>query len=170
VDGDVVLFLDEAARQAAIRVESVSRSADGHVSVTGRLVWDEDATARVFTPVGGRVERIGADLGASVGRGTVLAALASPDFGQAQADAARARADFTAATRALERARVLCERGAAPRKELEQAEAETERARAEAARTSRRLGLWGGSGAQPGPVDQEFRVVSRSGGSSSSGA
>jgi membrane fusion protein, heavy metal efflux system len=160
VDGDVVTFLDEAARVAAVRVEAVARAADGHATLTGRLVWDEDATVRVFSPVAGRVDRILADLGATVAKGAPLATLASPDFGQAQSDAARARADLTAAERTVERSRVLFDRGAAPRKELEQAEADVQRARAEAQRTEERLRLWGGADARPGPVDAAFRVTS----------
>jgi cobalt-zinc-cadmium efflux system membrane fusion protein len=160
VDGDVVVFRDEAARASAIRVHPVARSADGHVTLTGRLVWDEDATVRVFVPVGGRVQRILADLGAPVARGTPLATLASPDFGQAQADAARARSDLMAAERTLARGRLLLERGAAPRKDVEQAEAEVERARAEAERTRARLSLWGGASEATGTVDQEYRVSS----------
>jgi len=159
LDGDVLTFLDDSARQAAIRVATVTLAADTPLSLTGRLVWDEDATVRVFTPVGGRVERIAADLGARVQADAVLATLASPDFGQAQTDAARAHADLVAAERSVERARLLFERGATPRKDLDQAEAEIARARAEDRRTEARLRLWGGAHAQPGEVDQTFQVT-----------
>ncbi len=160
VEGDVVLFRDEGARAAAIRVEPVSRSGDGHTTLTGRLAWDEDATVRIFSPVSGRVERIEADLGTRVAKGARLAVLSSPDFGQAQSDAARARADLEAARRTLDRARALLERGAAPRKAVEEAEAETARAQAEAERTSARLALWGGASEASRTVDQRYCVQS----------
>jgi cobalt-zinc-cadmium efflux system membrane fusion protein len=158
VEGNVVAFADPAA-ESALAVEAVALAADDHVSVTGRLVWDEDATGRVFSPVSGRVARIAVDLGTPVGPGSVLAVLASPDFGQAQAEAARAKADLEAAERTLARARLLYERGATPRKELEQAEAETTRARAEAERTQARLRLWGGRPQAP-VVDESFPLTS----------
>jgi len=162
LDGDVVAFADPAA-ESALAVEPVARAEDDHVSMTGRIVWDEDATVRIFSPVSGRVARIAADLGTPAKPGFVLAVLASPDFGQAQAEGARAEADLQAAERTVARARLLYERGATPRKDLEQAEAEAARARAEAERTQARLRLWGG-GARPAVVDESFSLTSPVGG------
>jgi len=158
LEGDVVAFADPAA-ESALAVEPLARAEDDHVSVTGRVVWDEDATVRIFSPVSGRVARIAADLGTSVRPGAVLAVLASPDFGQAQAEAARAQADLQAAERTVARARLLYERGATPRKDLEQAEAENARAKAEAERTQARLRLWGGR-PRAAVVDESFPVTS----------
>jgi len=158
VDGDAVVFSDPAAEASTVRVAPLSRASDDHVDVTGRLVWDEDATVRVFSPVAGRVTRIARDLGENVPRGALLADLSSPDFGQAQADAARAAADLRAAERGLERVSAVYERGGASRKDRDQAEADLDRARAEAERTRRRLELWGGS--RPGPVDQDLPLRS----------
>lgn len=121
-------------------------------------MWDEDATGRVFTPVSGHVVRISRDFGQSVSRGTLLAEMSSPDFGQAQSDAARSDADLRAAERTFERVAQVYERGGASRKDRDQAEADLERARAEAARTRERLQLWGGSA--PGRVDQTFPLRS----------
>ncbi|HXY39871.1 MAG TPA: hypothetical protein VEQ10_09380, partial [Vicinamibacteria bacterium] len=42
VDGDVVAFHDPAAEQATVQVAPLSRTADDHLELTGRLVWDED--------------------------------------------------------------------------------------------------------------------------------
>lgn len=158
VEDDVVGFDDPAAQQATVRVAPLSLAADDHVDLTGRVVWDEDATARVFSPVAGRVARIARDFGTSVARGGLLAELSSPDFGQAQAEAARADSDLRAAQRTFERVSQVFERGGASRKDREQAEADLERARAEAARTRRRLELWGGGA--PGRVDQSYPLCS----------
>jgi cobalt-zinc-cadmium efflux system membrane fusion protein len=158
VDGDVVVFDDASAESSTVRVAPLSRASDDHVDVTGRLVWDEDATGRVFTPVSGRVVRISRDFGESVSRGTLLAEMSSPDFGQAQSDAARSDADLRAAERTFERVAQVYERGGASRKDRDQAESDLERARAEAARTRQRLQLWGGSA--PGRVDQTFPLRS----------
>lgn len=159
VNGDVVTFRDAPPRQA-VSSEPVAARTDDVLSVTGRLAWDEDRTARIYPPVAGRVERILVDVGQRVGKGQTVAVLASPDFGQAQADAARAETDLAAALRTHERVRQLFEKGAAPKKELEQADADERRARAEAERTRARLSLWGGARAGTGRVDQSLPLAS----------
>jgi cobalt-zinc-cadmium efflux system membrane fusion protein len=159
VDGNVVIVAEPAAGAAAVQVAQVGTAATDRLAVTGRLVWSEDATVRIFPPVSGRVTRIAADVGHAVKNGDVLAMLASPDFGQAQADAVRAAADERSAERSLNREAQLFERGATARKDLEQAEADRDRARAEEQRTRRRLALWGGERSKLGTVDQDFSLV-----------
>lgn len=159
VDGEAVVFPEKAPQLSSFRVAGVGRSESERLTVTGRLVWDEDVTARVLPPVGGRVRAILADIGQRVRVGQRLATISSPDFGQAQSDAVRAAADLGAAERASERLRQLFERGAAPRKDLEQAESDLARTRAEAQRTRARLAVWGGAPAD-GAVDQDFALVS----------
>ena len=52
----------------------------------GRLVWNEDRTARVFAPFAGRVQSIAVRPGERVARGQTLAVLAAPDFGVARSE------------------------------------------------------------------------------------
>ena len=113
------------------------------LELPARLVWSEDLTQRVYPAFNGRVKAIRADVGQRVAAGAVLAELASPDFGQAQADTARARADLALTQRSLRRQRELLDAGIVARKDLEQAEADAERAQAEAARTEARTRLYG---------------------------
>ena len=77
--------------------------------LNGRLAWDDRATVRIFSPFGGRVVRVLAEPGRTVHQGEPLALVASPDFGQAQADARKATGDFTLAERTLARVRDLLE-------------------------------------------------------------
>ena len=84
-------------------------------------------------------------MGLAVKTGSPLAVLASPDFGQAQSETARAETDERLAARNLQRQRELFDAGIVARKELEQAEAEHERARTERDRARARTGLYGGS-------------------------
>ncbi len=158
VEGDVVAFRDAAAESATLKLAPLSRAADDHVGLTGRLVWDEDVTARVFPPVAGRVVRILRDFGTKVSRGERLVELSSPDFGQAQSEAARAAADLRVAQRSFERVSEVFEHGGASRKDRDEAEAVLARARVESERTSRRLQLWGGTAS--GPVDQDIALRS----------
>lgn len=114
------------------------------VDLPARLVWNEERTQRIAPPFAGRVTAIQADLGQAVKAGAVLAQMASPDFGQAQADTARAQADVALASKALSRQRELFAAGIVARKELEQVEAEAARAQAEVARAAARTRLYGG--------------------------
>jgi cobalt-zinc-cadmium efflux system membrane fusion protein len=116
------------------------------VELPAKLVWNEERTQRIYPSFAGRVMAIKADVGQRVRAGAPLAVLASPDFGQAQSDTARAEADARLAAKALQRQRELFEAGIVARKELEQAEAEHERARAEVDRAQARTRLYGGSG------------------------
>jgi cobalt-zinc-cadmium efflux system membrane fusion protein len=75
-----------------------------------------------------------------------LAVLSSPDYGQALADARKAKADAQVATQALERSRLLREAGVIAEKDWQLAEAAAVSARAEAERASRRLAGLGGDG------------------------
>lgn len=117
------------------------------IELPARLVWNEEKTQRIYPAFAGRVTHISADVGQAVGAGQVLAQLASPEFGSAQADTSRAQADATLARQALQRQRELFEAGVVARKDLEQAEADAARAQAEVARAQARTNLYGsGSG------------------------
>jgi cobalt-zinc-cadmium efflux system membrane fusion protein len=113
------------------------------IELPARLVWNEEKTQRVYPAFAGRVTHITADVGQAVGAGQVLAQLASPEFGSAQADTSRAQTDATLARQALQRQRELFEAGVVARKDLEQAEADAARAQAEVARAQARTSLYG---------------------------
>lgn len=125
--------------------------------LNGRLTWNEDRTVRVYTPFTGRVERILVQAGQTVTRGQALAVIASPDFGQAQADARRAESDHALAEKNLQRMRELEQNGVAPRKDLQTAEADAARTRAEFERARKRLAMYGSSSAG---VDQTYTLTS----------
>lgn len=145
---------------ALLTVAEARPASERTVDLPARLVWNEERTQRVYPPFAGRVTAIRADVGQAVKAGAPLALLASPDFGQAQADTARAHADEALARQALARQRELFEAGIAARKELEQAEAEAARARAESARAAARTTLYGGGAA----VNQQLAITAGMGG------
>jgi cobalt-zinc-cadmium efflux system membrane fusion protein len=150
IEGERIVYPEGAVELASLSTAAAEAAPAGTVRTTGRLAWDEDRTARVFSPVGGRVGRLLADLQQHVGRGTPLAVIESSDFGQAQADADRAATDLAAAERTLVRVRDLYEHQAAPKKDLEAATADRDRARVESERTAARLRLLGGHPAGAG--------------------
>ncbi len=131
------------------------------LELPARLVWNEERTQRIVPAFAGRVTSIAADLGQAVRPGMALAMLASPDYGAAQADAAKARADVDFSRKTLARQRELLDLGVAARKDFEQAEADAARAQAELARAEARVALYGGAAGTMGPgVDQKLALRS----------
>lgn len=145
VDGERAI-LAEPDKATFLKLAAVERDRGGVLRLPGRLVWNEEKTVRVFPQLGGRVQRIAVDVGNPVKTGQPLAVLSSPDYGQALADARKARADAQVAQQALERSRQLREAGVVAEKDWQQAEATAVAASAEAERANRRLAGLGGEG------------------------
>ncbi len=144
VQGEQLRFPAGHPQLALLSVAEAQTAQDITVDLPARLVWNEERTQRIYPAFAGRVLAIRADLGQSVKAGAPLALLASPDFGQAQADTAKAHADQHLAQQSLRRQRELFEAGIVARKDLEQSEAEAARAQAEVARAAARTSLYGG--------------------------
>ena len=161
VEGQTLTFPADSPQLAALAVATVTESTTPPVRFPGRVVWDDNLTTRVYTPLGGRVTKVLADVGSEVSSNTALSLIASPDFGQAQADANRAAADSLLAERTLSRVRELFDHGAAPQKDLQSAEADSQRARSEKERAGVRLKLYGDAASG---VDQLYRLTSPLGG------
>jgi membrane fusion protein, heavy metal efflux system len=113
------------------------------IELPAHLVWNEERTQRIYPAFAGRVLALNADIGQTVHAGQVLATLASPEFGAAQADTAKALADAQVAERALARHQKLFEADVISRKELEATEADALRAKAELARAQARTRMYG---------------------------
>jgi cobalt-zinc-cadmium efflux system membrane fusion protein len=123
--------------------------------VTGTVAYDETRTARVSSPIAGRVTGAIAALGASVKAGSTLAELDSPELGQAQSDYAEAVADLNLAARASQRVQELFAHGIVPRKDQEQAQDNLTRARSEAERARLKLANFG---VTTGRTDNRFAL------------
>ena len=145
---------------ALLTVVDVKPSTAVAIDLPARLTWNESRTQRIFPAFAGRVTAIRADVGQTVKPGAVLAQMASPDFGQAQADAARASVDAQLTQKSLARQKELLAAGVIARKDFEQAEADAARAQTEVARAQARTKLYGGAGS----VNQQLGLVSTMGG------
>ena len=152
-----ILFPEGSTQVSSFATDSVKASGPLRLRLTGRLVWDENRTVRMYPPFAGRVVQILVKVGERVARGQTLAKLASPDFGQAQADARRAQSDFALAEKNLNRLRELNAAGVSSRKDLAAAEADYARADAERARAMAKVKLYG---AGDYSVDQNFSLAS----------
>ena len=157
LEGNKVVFPPGAPQLQTIKSEAAQAGKPATLRISGRLVWDEGRTVRVFPPFAGRVVRILANPGDAVKPGQPLAVLASPEFGQTQADARRAASDFALAEKNLARLRELHANGVAPRKDVQTAEADHARAEAELQRARGKISLYGGNEAA---VDQSFTLKS----------
>jgi len=107
--------------------------------LNGRIAYNENFTARVSSPIAGRIVSIKLQPGDAVKAGDALLALDAPELVQAAADLAKAQADETRKRLAFERAQRLHDGGVLPRKDLESAEADLAQARAETQRSQSRL-------------------------------
>ena len=145
---------------ALLTVVDVKPSTAVAIDLPARLTWNESRTQRIFPAFAGRVTAIRADVGQTVKVGAVLAQMASPDFGQAQADAARASVDAQLTQKSLSRQKELLAAGVIARKDFEQAEADAARAQTEVARAQARTKLYGGASG----VNQQLGLVSSIGG------
>ena len=139
-----------------LRLGSAAAANASYAHVSGRLLWTDETTARVFTPFNGRIERILVNPGQQVARDQPLLRLISSDYGQAQAEARKADADLRMAQRQFARARDLLDAGVLARKDFEQSEADLRHAEAESARTLARLRA---AGERRDDVDGTFTLL-----------
>jgi cobalt-zinc-cadmium efflux system membrane fusion protein len=156
VDGESVVFPQGSPQLASLASEAAVERKAAASTLNGRLTWNEDKTVRIFTPFAGRVSRILVQPGDKVKQGQTLAVIASPDFGQAQAEARRAQGDFALAQQNIARIKDLHQHGVAAAKDLNTAEADFARAESELQRTQARLKLYGGGS----DIDQTYALKS----------
>jgi membrane fusion protein, heavy metal efflux system len=148
-DGTTLRFPAGAPQLAFLEVVPVEAAPEPLVdALPGRLAYDENTTARVSAPIGGRVARIRADLGDRVVAGAALATIDAPDFSQALADLERDQLDVKQKRHVHERAMLLHEGGVVARKDMEAAETDLREAEVELARARRRLEALGQNGTE----------------------
>ncbi len=155
IQGDTIHFNKQAPQLNYISFEKAQARQSGDLNLYGRIVWNDDVTVKIFSPVSGRVRSIAVKGGETLHKGDLLATLDSPDFGQTQADTKKAQSDFVLSEKNYQRQKELFAHGATPRKNLEAAEAEYQKALAENKRANAKLNLyWGKSG----NVDDLFQL------------
>ena len=136
----VVKLAPGAPQLAAIKVAPVEEAPLPLAEpLNARITYDENVTARVSSPIAGRVVRLYAAQGDAVKSGDPLVALDSPELAAAVADLEKAVSDEARKKAAFERTAKLLESDVLPRKDFENARAEYDQARAEARRAALRL-------------------------------
>lgn len=137
---DTLHFEANAPQLSFIRIMPVMAFPEPLVEpLNARIAYDDNRTARVFSPIAGRVVKILVETGKHVEKGDGLLVLDAPDYAQAVADVSRADADLLRKREAYERAKSIYEARGLARKDLESAEADSRQAEAEALRAHARL-------------------------------
>jgi cobalt-zinc-cadmium efflux system membrane fusion protein len=122
----------EQVNEAHIQVSPLDeQDVDDTILSSGRVTFDDQRVAHVFSPVTGRVQRIAASLGERLHKGQPLAVITSPDIGQASSDLGKADADLIAAEHDYKRKKELFESHAASQADFETAEDNYRKAKAE---------------------------------------
>lgn len=107
--------------------------------LNAKISYDEDVTARITSPIAGRIVALKAAAGDMVKAGQVLANIDAPDFASAVADVRKADADQNVKRLAAERAQKLFDGEVIARKDLEAANADLAQSQAESQRARARL-------------------------------
>ncbi|MDY7537453.1 efflux RND transporter periplasmic adaptor subunit [Undibacterium sp. 5I1] len=136
-DTGKISYPHNAPQLSSIKVAAVSEvSIPIAEAMNGKIAYDENVTARVSSPVLGRVLSSHVEAGDKVAKNQSLAELDSPDLATADADWAKAKADEQRKKLAFDRAKNLFEHEVIARKDFESAEADFLQAVAETKRCS----------------------------------
>jgi len=137
---DELRFAANAPQLSFLKIKIVETFPEPLVEpLNGRIAYNDNYTARVFSPVAGRVIKIPAEIGMTVKKGDALLVLDSPDFALALADLEKAKADLLRKQEIHERARQLLEIKGIALREVETAAADWQQAKAEFLRARARL-------------------------------
>ena len=143
-EANVIHYEKNAPQLAYLKTAAVEV---GQVPTTealqGAIVYNDDLTSKITTPIAGRVTKIYAQIGDKVKIGQPLVMIDSPEFGQANADFMKSESDLTLKNQAFERAKTLYEGEVIAKKEFENAEADLKQARTEHDRALNRLKNYG---------------------------
>ena len=112
-------------------------------ALQGAIVYNDDLTSKITTPIAGRVTKIYAQIGDKVKMGQPLVMIDSPEFGEANADLMKSESDLTLKNQAFERSKTLYEGEVIAKKEFEAAAADLKQAEAEHQRALNRLKNYG---------------------------
>ena len=107
--------------------------------LNAKIAYDDSHTARISSPVAGRIVELRSQIGDRVEQGALLAVVDAPDLGAAATDLSKARTEERRKELSLGRAEDLFAGDVLPRKDLEAAQADLALAKAESMRAGLKL-------------------------------
>jgi cobalt-zinc-cadmium efflux system membrane fusion protein len=130
------------------------------VTAGGRVAFNDNHVTHIFSPVSGRIQRLIAQPGDKVKKGTPLLAILSPDLGSAFSDLIKAQADLNAAEHDYRRQEKLLALNSAPQRDFEAAEDNFRKTRAELERAKQKAELLRNGTGSSTTVSQEYLLKS----------
>src|SRR5262252_6709989 len=88
----VLVEKDQLARMKVTTETVALQDIDDTVLASGKITYDDQRVAHVFSPVSGKVARVFVQLGSHVKKGDPLATIESPEIGAATSDVSKAKA------------------------------------------------------------------------------
>lgn len=147
----IVKFSANAPQLSSLKIKSVGEVALPVAEpINGHIAYDENVTARISSPVLGRVVRSQVEIGDTVSRNAVLLEIDSPDLATAEADWRKGQADELRKKLAFQRTKALFGEEVVARKDYESSEAEYMQAMAETKRAYLRIKNLNASGNENG--------------------
>lgn len=145
-DEKKIQLSERVLAKAKVRTEPAKKQAvDLSLAASGEVVADPDRSARVTSPIAGRIEQVSFKEGSVVKKGEVLALVRVPDLGKARAAFASTAARGASARANADRLKDLSEHGLAAKQEALAASAEADALQAEAKAAAEQLGAIGAS-------------------------
>lgn len=118
------LFTVSSDQLARLQVATVQKATWSlNIRTTGTVDWDADHTTQAITQVNGPISRILVDTGGMVHKDDPLLYVSSPDVAAAIATYKKARNQQNLTKQAIDRAKILLDRGALATKDMETAQA-----------------------------------------------
>ncbi len=144
----------QVIKDARIRTAPATREAiTATLSLSGEIAADPDHSARISSPVAGRIAQVRFREGARIRKGEVLASVQIPDLGKLRAAHVAALAKATAARANMDRLATLVEKGLGSRQELQTAQAEATAHEADARAVGEQIANLGAEGERGGRLD-----------------
>jgi cobalt-zinc-cadmium efflux system membrane fusion protein len=141
--GDEVWLSADQMKRADIHIADVAeQELPQAITAGGTIAFDDVRVTHVFSAVTGRVVRVLAQPGQRVKQGDPLAAIRSPDVGQAFSDVVKAQSDLATAEADYHRQEMLALRGDVSRRDYEAAKDNERKARAEHERALQKAALF----------------------------
>jgi cobalt-zinc-cadmium efflux system membrane fusion protein len=137
-----------------------TRKLPTEVTANGTVNPDVTRTIHVTSLGAGRVVDLKARLGDFVKKGQTLLVISSPDLAAAMADYQKARADEMLSHKALDRAQLLYDRGAAATKDLETAQDAEDKAKVDVSAAEHHVRILGADPDHPSPLIEVRAPVS----------
>lgn len=143
-EANLIRYESNAPQLTYLKITAVEKAPVPAIeALQGYITYNEDLTARITSPVAGRVIQITAKVGDKVKPNQPLASIDSPDFGQANADVMKAQSDLKLKQQSFERTKTLYEGEVIAKKEFEASEADLKQAEAEYQRALGRIKNYG---------------------------